>query len=236
MPGSAAQSRLEAALPAALARVAATPGVYAALWCGSAARGEADAHSDLDVHALVSGDQRWRSSFVIDGAPVEVFHNPPGKVWAMLAEPDHATVAMFAGGRALLPHPDLDALIVEARAIHAAGPPSRVLTPAERHLLVDEVVEARSTVNDPVHPYVALNAAGRLVRALYAARGWWEVKPRAWLRDLDQRGAPEAGLLHLILSASEAAERQAALEALALAVLPGGLEYGESATEPQTVP
>jgi len=200
------------------------------------ARGEADANSDLDLHALVSGNQRWRSSFVEGGVPVEVFHNPPGKVRAMFAEPDHATVAMFAGGRVVLPHPDLDALIAEARALHAAGPLSRVLTPAERHLLVDEVVEARSLVGDPLHVYVAMGAAGRLVRALYAARGWWEVKPRAWLRDLDQRGAPEAGLLRLILSASAAAERQAALEALALAVLPGGLAYGESATEPQTVP
>lgn len=236
MPDATAQARLEAALPATLARVAVTPGVYAALWCGSAARGEADAHSDLDLHALVSGNQRWRSSFVVNGVPVEVFHNPVGKVRAMFEEPDHAAVAMFAQGRPLLPHPDLEALIAEARALHAAGPAPRPLTPAERHPLLDEVVEARSTVDDPVHPYVALTAAGRLVAALYAARGWWEVKPRTWLHDLERRSAPEAGLLRAVLSASGAAERQAALEALALAVLPGGLSYGESATDPQTVP
>lgn len=236
MPDPAAQARLEAALPAALARIAATPGVFAVLWCGSAVRGEADDHSDLDFHALVTGDHRWRSSFAVDGVPVEVFHNPVRKVRAMFAAPDHATVAMFAQGRAALPHPDLAALMTEARAIHAAGPAPRAPTPAERHLLVDEVVEARSLVGDELHALVALGAAGRLVRALYTARGWWEVKPRAWLDDLGRHAAPEGELLCRVLTAPTASERQAALDALALAVLPGGLAYGESATDPQRVP
>lgn len=216
MPDPAAQARLEAALPAALARIAATPGVYAALWCGSAARGEADAHSDLDFHALVTGDHRWRASFVVGGVPVEVFHNPPRKVRAMFGAPDHATVAMFAQGRPVLPHPDLTALVVEARATHAAGPVPRPPTPAERHLLRDEVVEARSLMGDDLHALVALNAAGRLVGSLYAARGWWEVKPRAWLRDLERHAAPERKLLRGVLTAPSSAERQMALEALAL--------------------
>ncbi|CAM3193068.1 nucleotidyltransferase domain-containing protein [Deinococcus saxicola] len=90
------QTRLEAALPAVLERIAATPGVYAALWCSSAARGEANAYSDLDFHALVSGDHRWRSNFMVDGVPVEVFHNPVRKVRAMFAAEDAATITMFA--------------------------------------------------------------------------------------------------------------------------------------------
>ena len=235
MPVPTAQARLGAALPAALARVAATPGVYAALWCGSAARGEADDHSDLDLHALVQGDQRWRASFVVNGVPVEVFHNPARKVRAMLAQPDYATVAMFAGGRVLLPHPDLDALVREARALYAAGPAPRPVTDAGRHLLLDEVIEARAALDEPSHAYLLASAAGRLVRALYAARGWWEVKPRAWLRDLERRGAPEAERLHAVLSESSASRRQVALEVLARAILPGGLEYGESASDPQAV-
>ncbi|MPY65795.1 hypothetical protein F8S09_03665 [Deinococcus sp. SDU3-2] len=232
----AAQARLEAALPAALARITATPGVYATLWCGSAARGEADEHSDLDFHALVRGDHRWRGSFVVDGVPVEVFHNPVRKVRAMFAAPDHATVAIFAQGRPVIPHPDLTALVAEAGATYAAGPAPRPLTPAERHMLLDEVIEARSLVRDEMHALVALNAAGRLIRALYAARGWWEVKPRAWLRDLEQHAAPEADLLRRVSTVPMPAQRQAALEALALAVLPEGLTYGESTTEPQRVP
>lgn len=236
MPDPAAQARLEAALPAALARIAATPGVYAALWCGSAARGEADGHSDLDLHALVTGDHRWRGSFTVEGVPVEVFHNPPRKVRMMFAAPDHATVAMFAQGRAVMPHPDLAALVAQARAIHAAGPAPRSPTSAERHTLIDEVVEARSLVGDELHALVALGAASRLIRALYAARGWWEVKPRHWGRDLEERAAPEAALLRRVLTAPTSTDRQAALEALALAVLPDGLAYGESATEPQRVP
>ncbi|WP_102125340.1 hypothetical protein [Deinococcus planocerae] len=230
-----AQARLEAALPAALSRVTAAPGVYAVLWCGSAARGEADEHSDLDFHALVTGDHRWRSSFVVDGVPAEVFHNPPRTVQVRFAQGEAATVAMFAGGRVLVPHPDLDALVAEARALYAAGPAPRPPTPAERHLLLDEVIEARAAVNEPMHPYLVASAAGRLVRALYAARGWWEVGPRRWLSDLAAREAEAAQPLHAALNALQPDERQAALEALALCVL-GSLEYGESATEPQALP
>ena len=91
----------------------ATPGVYAALWCGSAARGEATPHSDLDFHALVTGDHRWRSNFMVDGVPVEVFHNPVRKVRSMFAAQDAATITMYAQGRAALPHPDLDTLMAE---------------------------------------------------------------------------------------------------------------------------
>lgn len=233
MPDPEAQARLEAALPAALARVTATPGVYAVLWCGSASRGEADPHSDLDFHALVMGDFRWRSSFVADGVPVEAF--PLRKVRAMFAEPDHASIAMFARGRVLVPHPDLDALTAEARALYAAGPVPRPLTPADRHFLVDEVMEARGLLGTPMHGYQVASAAGRLVHALYAARGWWEVKPRHWLRDLTGREPVAARHLHLALNAPTSGERQSALEALALSLL-DSLDYGKSATEPQVVP
>nr|WP_246581137.1 hypothetical protein [Deinococcus aestuarii] len=218
-----------------MGRVIATPGVYAVLWCGSAARGEADAHSDLDLHALVTRNHRWRSSFVVNGVPVEVFHNPPRTIRALFAQGEAATVAMFAGGRVLVPHPDLDALVAEARALCAAGPVPRSLTPAERHLLLDEVIEARAAVKESMHPYLVANAAGRLVRALYAARGWWEVKSRHCLRDLMAREAEAAQPLHAALNASQPDGRQAALEALALCVL-DSLEYGESSTEPQAVP
>ncbi|EYB67736.1 hypothetical protein DEIPH_ctg033orf0170 [Deinococcus phoenicis] len=231
MPDAAAQTRLEAALPAALARVVATPGVYAVLWCGSAARSEADEHSDLDFHALVTGSHRWRSSLVVEGVPVEVFHNPPRKVRAMFAEPDHASVAMFAQGRVLMDHPDLADLGEEARALLAAGPKSRPLTPFQQHILVDEVVEARSTQAGPLHAFHVANAADRLVRALYATRGWWEVKPRSWLADLTGKDPSAAHHLHAALNAPTPTERQAALEALALCVLES-LTYGESATEP----
>lgn len=235
MPDPAAQARLEAALPAALARIAATPGVYGVLWCGSAARQEADAHSDLDFHALVTGNHRWRSSFVTGGVPVEVFHNPVRKIRAMFMKPDHAAIAMFAGGRVLLEHPELTELVEEARALYTAGPSPRPLTPAARHFLVDEVIEARAATGEPVHPLIVASAAGRLVRALYTTRGWWEVKPRHWLRDLAVREPDTARHLEAALNAPRAAQRQAALEALALRLL-GDLEYRESATEPEPVP
>ncbi|MFC6802653.1 hypothetical protein ACFQDE_13800 [Deinococcus caeni] len=43
------------------------------------------AHSDLDFHVLVDGDRRWRANYVVDGMPVEAFHNPVRKVRAMFA-------------------------------------------------------------------------------------------------------------------------------------------------------
>lgn len=197
--------------------------------------GRADAYSDLDFHALVTGDRRWRSSFVVDGVPVEAFYNPVRKVRDMFAQPSAATLAMFAQGCVLVPHPDLDALITEARALFARGPVPRPPTPAERHLLVDEVVEARSTLGEPMHLYVVASAAGQLIRALYTARGWWEVKPRHWLRDLEGRDPTSARHLHSILTIPGPDARQTVLEALALRVL-NSLDYGERATEAQPVP
>ena len=73
------------------------------------------------------------------------------------------------------------------------------------------------------------------MRALYAARGWWEVGPRHWLRDLTARDGEAARHLHAALNHPQPDGRQAALGALALCVL-DSLEYGESATEPQAVP
>ncbi|MFD1730130.1 hypothetical protein ACFSC4_01845 [Deinococcus malanensis] len=111
--------------------------MYAALWCGSASRGEANEYSDLDIHVLVTGNERWRSHFTVQvngqAVPVEVFHNPAGQIMALLAQEDGATTAMYAHGRAVLPHPDLNKLILEARARYASGR-TPVLLPASSAL------------------------------------------------------------------------------------------------------
>ncbi|MFK7600847.1 hypothetical protein ACI3L1_01410 [Deinococcus sp. SM5_A1] len=234
--GSPHQTRLEAALPAVLKRIAATPGVYAALWCGSAARGEANAYSDLDFHALVSGDHRWRSNFMVDGVPVEVFHNPVRKVRAMLAAEDAATITMFAQGRAVLPHPDLDALMAEARALYAAGPTPRPVSPSTQFMLVDAVMDARASRQTPVHALTVMAALGPLVmRPLYAAGGWWDVKREHWLDDLEAKAPAVAQELRLVLGAATDDARQEAFEVLARR-LTGQLEYTDGGTEPEPVP
>ena len=231
------QARLEAALPSALERLRATPGAYAALWCGSAARGEGNAHSDLDFHVLVSGDERWRANYVVDGVPVEAFHNPVRKVRAMFAAGQGDTITMYAEGRPVWPHPDLDALIAEARALHAAGPEARPLGQQARFRLVEEVMDARAlaAAGDPLHVLVACRAAGLAVEALFGVRGWWAVKPQRWLGTLAERDPQAAHDLRAVLTAPEAGARQAALEALTVRVT-GDLTYHEGGSDPVAVP
>lgn len=234
--GRGAQARLEAALPAALERIRTTPGVYAALWCGSASRGEANEFSDLDIHVLIEGDLRWRSNFMIDDVPVEVFHNPARKVRAMFAAGEGDTITMYAQGKVLLPHPELDALVAEARVLYAAGPAPRPLTEQARHRLIDEIMDARALAdrNDPLHTLVALSAVHGAVEGLYALRGWWEVKRERWLADLDGRDPDAAQELLGVVTAPDAAARQRALEHLTERVT-GDLKYRDGASTPQPV-
>jgi len=231
------QARLEAALPSALERLRATPGAYAALWCGSAARGEGNAHSDLDFHVLVNGDERWRANYLVGGVPVEAFHNPVRKVRAMFAAGQGDTITMYAEGRPVWPHPDLDALIAEARALHAAGPEARPLCQQARFRLVEEVMDARAlaAAGDPLHVLVACRAAGLAVEALFGARGWWAVKPQRWLGMLQERDPDAANDLRAVLTTPDAGARQAALEALTVRVT-GDLTYHEGGSDPAPVP
>lgn len=234
--GRGAQARLEAALPSALERIRATPGVYAALWCGSASRGEANDYSDLDVHALVRGDLRWRSNFTVEGVPVEVFHNPARKVQAMFAAGEGDTITMYAQGRVVLPHPELEALVAEARALYAAGPAPRPLSEQARFRLIDEVMDARALADrhDPLHVLVATSAAHGAVGGLYVRRGWWEVKRERWLTDLRAREPGAALDLLTVLTSAASGERQRALEALAVRVT-DDLEYRDGSSDPQRV-
>ncbi|WP_240501167.1 nucleotidyltransferase domain-containing protein [Deinococcus sp. LM3] len=234
---SEAQARLAATVPAALRRIRETPGLLGVLWCGSAARGEANAHSDLDFHVLVRGDERWRANYVVEGVPVEVFHNPARKVRAMFAAGQGDTITMFAEGRVLLPHPELDALVAEARALHAAGPAPRPLTGQERFRLIEEVMDARAlaAAGDPLHVLVACRAAELALEGLFGLRGWWRVKPQRWLPTLQERDPDAAHDLRALLTTPDAGARQAALEALAVRVT-GDLTYQEGGSDPVPVP
>lgn len=236
MPDLAAQARLEAALPVALDRITATPGVYAVLWCGSASRGEANEFSDLDFHALVKGDHRWRSNFVANDVPVEVFHNPPRKVRAMLAEGDTSTIAMLAQGKILVPHADLQALVQEAQAIYTAGRSPRPITEIERFALIDEIMDARAQINDPIHILTVMNVLQRqIIPLLYTVRGWWDVKREYWLTDLQIKDPQMAHEFKIILTTTDAQQRQDAVEKLAV-LIAGDLTYRDGSSEKQLVP
>ncbi|ACO45763.2 hypothetical protein DEDE109153_03610 [Deinococcus deserti] len=239
MSSTAPQIRLEAALPEALGRIATTPGVYAALWCGSASRGEANEYSDLDIHALVTGDQRWRSHFTVHGngqpVPVEVFYNPAGQISSLIAQEDSASVAMYAHGRVLLHHPDLTGLMREAQARYEAGRTPRSVTAEQRFALIEEVMDGRAQVDDPAHVLTAMTAVSRrMMPLLYASRGWWDVKREHWLSDLERRDAGVATDLRRLLEARDGRSRQAALEALTLH-LTGNLAYEDGRSTPQPV-
>ncbi|MFC4455551.1 hypothetical protein [Deinococcus sonorensis] len=194
--------------------------------------GEANPWSDLDLHVLVHGDRRWRSNFLVDGVPVEVFHNPARQIRALLAAEDSATIAMYVQGRPVQPHPELDALQQAARERYAQGRTARPPSEFERFMLIEMVMDARARVDDPVHPLLVMNALSRLaVRPLYAARGWWDVKPEHWLADLGQRDPALARQLRAVLTASTGAARQGAFETLALQ-LTGDFTYRPGQSEP----
>ncbi|WP_407571346.1 nucleotidyltransferase domain-containing protein [Deinococcus altitudinis] len=217
----------------ALERVKQADGVLGIVWAGSAARGQADLHSDLDFYVLVSGDRRWRTSFMAGAAPVEAFYNPARQIRKYIAQGDASSMFMLAEGRVVLEHPELEALILEARQTLAAGRPAKLLASDESHTAVDEVWETRSVVGQPIHVQVAMQAVKRIVGALYQQRGWWDTKPKHWPGDLALRDAQAAGLLLAVLEAG-ADTLQAALEALALYVL-GSLDWAESSTVPEEV-
>lgn len=217
----------------ALERVKQAEGVLGIVWAGSAARGQADLYSDLDFFVLVSGDRRYRVSFMAGAAPVEAFYNPARQIRRYIAQGDASSMFMLAEGRVVLEHPELEALILEARHTLAAGRFAKPLTSDQRHTAVDEVWEARSVVGQPIHVQVAMQAVKRIVGALYQQRGWWDTKPKHWPSDLALRDTQVAGLLQVVLEA-DADTRQAALEALALYVL-GSLDWAESSTIPEEV-
>ncbi|PNY83099.1 hypothetical protein CVO96_14670 [Deinococcus koreensis] len=143
---------------------------------------------------------------------------------------------MYAQGRVVWEHPELDALVAEARALYVAGPAPRPLTPQARHALIDELLDARAlaTGSDPRHVLVAVGAAHGVVEGLYATRGWWGVKRERWLADLQEREPGAAQEVLDVLTAAEARVRQAALEALTRR-LTGDLQYRDGQSEPQRV-
>ncbi|QFP78380.1 hypothetical protein DAAJ005_12715 [Deinococcus sp. AJ005] len=142
---------------------------------------------------------------------------------------------MFAQGRAVLPHPDLDALMAEARALHAAGPKPRPLTEDGRFKLVDEIMDCRAVVDQPTHALLALAVASRAVDRLYMVNGWWEVKRERWPADLAVKNPEAARELNAVLTASEPDSRQEGLEKLVMR-LTGNLIYRDGGTAPAPVP
>lgn len=155
------------------------------LWCGSASRGEAVDGSDLDFHVLVTGKERWCSNFVLNGVPIEALHNPAQELRRRFANNDGDTLQMFAEGKVVLAHPVLDELITEARERVKAGPPIHVLTESERFAVLEQVMDTRAHVAQPIHVALVMSFLVRhVIPLLYRSRGWWEVQEKYWLRDL----------------------------------------------------
>ena len=81
--------------------------VLGALVCGSYVTGNPSAHSDLDVHIILSEDCDWRErgNRIIDGFLIEYFANPPGQIGHYFRE-DHSdncrdATTQFATGRVI---------------------------------------------------------------------------------------------------------------------------------------
>ncbi|WP_415784379.1 hypothetical protein [Deinococcus saxicola] len=126
--------------------------------------------------------------------------------------------------------------MAEAQALYAAGPTPRPVSEFTRFMLVDTVMDARASLQTPVHTLTVMASLGPLlVRPLYAAHGWWDVKREHWLSDLGARAPAVAQELRLVLSAATDDARQAAFEVLARRLI-GQLEYTDGGTEPELVP
>lgn len=233
MFGISLPPHLEWAFPSALERIKQAEAVLGIVWAGSSARGQADEHSDLDFYVLVAGNVRHRVSFMAGGAPIEAIYNPAQQIGKEIVQGDASTLSMLTERRVVLEHPELSALIAEARQKLKGGRPAKPLSDFQSHVAVDAVWEAKSATGQSIHSYKVMEAVNLLLNAFYHQRGWWDVKPKHWLSDLDQRDLKSAGLLLALLKTHET-KWQPALEALALHVL-GGLAWSESSTEPEQI-
>jgi hypothetical protein len=115
--------RREARVQARLIYETQYPDAAAVLLAGSVVRGEATAHSDLDLVVLYERvPHAWRESFVCDGWPVEAFVHDVETLRYFFVEVD---------GRAGTP--SLAAMVLEGVDVTAADPPG-VVTAAAKQL------------------------------------------------------------------------------------------------------
>ncbi len=177
----------------------AQPDVEGLLFFGSAQRGEATAHSDIDLYVLRIGDQAWHEGRVVDGTPIELSFSPLHHMRARVLNRHVVVVHAFAFGAVLLDRTgEVAALAGEARSIWAEGP--RELSDAERlrwrfHLteLLRDVADLEPDSTTARHCAAGLVHAA--IDAACAVNRLWPIPRKAFAHGLRERVPPLAPLV-----------------------------------------
>lgn len=114
--------RFEAALQAALADLTAMDEVRALLFFGTAAAGQAEANSDLDLYVILRDESDWAQTTVRRYLGVEAeVHFAPARWWQQRLE-NRAPIALSAFATGRLVCGEAGALVALARRLWEAGP------------------------------------------------------------------------------------------------------------------
>jgi predicted nucleotidyltransferase len=170
---------------------------------GSRLRSEGDAHSDVDIVAVVDRPCRKRWNFLIDGIEIETFINPAFQMRRYFEEER-------LDGRGVMPHLCSSGQIVydphglmaelqdEARAIWNAGPP--LMSDRERwqfrYNTADffrDLADVESSDDERAAFLIGLMLP-RLIDQHYRISGRWLSKPKRVLKDLETWDVVAAGL------------------------------------------
>jgi len=170
--------------------------------------GRYDETSDLDFYVLLNASWRQRLQFIRDGAPVEVFMNPPAQVERDFREGETATIGMLAFGQLLFDRDgETEPLLVRARARWEQGPDALDENASlfARYAIVDALDDARDMLEqDPAAAMLAINETLRAcVHYLYADARRWRPKAKNLPPDLDIWHPIAAAVLRKALKMSD---------------------------------
>jgi hypothetical protein len=212
--------RFAKAAEAATVKIREFPEVLGFILAGSVANGTADGFSDLDFYIVTNGRERWRGCWLLEETPVEYFFNPAEFLYRTIQN-DAAALHMLADGVTIVAHPELEKLQILAREILSKPP---VVDPNELEFIrfntMECVLETRSAIATEGYPYILPQALVFILKAIYQTLGWWEVKPKSILQDLQRRNPKLADLAKTVLEDSSRERQQMALETLASVVTP----------------
>lgn len=161
------------------------------LLTGSAATGQTDPDSDLDLVVLIRPPWRQRRARLVGGINVELFVNPVGQILREVDQPESpATILMFAQGRPVLdPDGTVAGLVAIAKERRSAGaPPLRgIALDAMRYRIADLVGDVGDLQDrEPAGSRLLAGMAVDLVLDThYRIHGRLRSKPKHLLADFD---------------------------------------------------
>jgi len=203
---SAAVASLQAELETAVDSVG-------AVFFGSAQRGQLAPNSDLDFYAIHSGNQQWHEGRLSHGQVLEISFAPVRFLRGLLLAHNPTVTHALASGEILFDRTgEVAALVVEARARWASGPPAADEGAREgwRFRLTDLVFDLRDLGGDgPDAAAVAALLVQCAIAAASACQGRWPPPRKGMLQAL-RRDHP--ALAPLVVSYHASPSTTAALQ------------------------